>query len=559
MLIPSGPSDARLMIVLDCVSFRDLQTNTILSDREASRLVDDAGIIRARTYVTALIREQVNGQSVDTQVATAKKDITPEHVAMHSKFVRRSMVDGLSALERDIDLIKPKVILALGNGAMFALTGKWGIKSWRSSILEYTSPGGHTCHVIPTYPPSYILSVWKDRNVWLNDARKAWALACSDTPIRAPEYSFIIEPSFTQAASTLQRLIQECESGPRRLSVDVETRGGHLACTGIAWSKTEAICIPQLRAVPQEVPGWEVKIHYWREEEEAYLTWLLYRLLTHLNAEVIGQNFIYDAQYFYRHLHFIPRFKRDTMLAQHSMFSSMQKSLDFLSSIYSDFHVYWKDESKNWDPKLGERQLWIYNCKDCCVTYEIDENQQAAIDKWTASDWPELREVHDFQQSLFWPVLDTMISGLRVDHSSKSSLSDELLTAIKVREEWLTEVLGFPLNIKSPKQMQDTFYRLFAQREIRKRAAKGVSVTTDDSALEKISNREPLLKPICDVIRELRSLGVFRSTFLEAPVDIDQRMRCSFNIAGTETYRFSSSENAFGSGMNLQNIPKGDD
>jgi DNA polymerase-1 len=34
-------------------------------------------------------------------------------------------------------------------------------------------------------------------------------------------------------------------------------------------------------------------------------------------------------------------------------------------------------------------------------------------------------------------------------------------------------------------------------------------------------------------------------------------MRCSFNIAGTETYRFSSSTNAFGSGLNLQNIPKG--
>jgi len=34
-------------------------------------------------------------------------------------------------------------------------------------------------------------------------------------------------------------------------------------------------------------------------------------------------------------------------------------------------------------------------------------------------------------------------------------------------------------------------------------------------------------------------------------------MRCSFNIAGTETFRFSSSENAFGTGTNLQNIPSG--
>ena len=263
----------------------------------------------------------------------------------------------------DIELVKPKVILGLGNGVLFALTGKWGIKSWRSSIIEYTSPGGHKCHVICTYPPSYIMSVWKDRNTTIFDMRKANKLAMQEAPLIAPAYNFLIEPSFATAAKTLQMLLAKVQAGPTKLSVDVETRGGHLACTGIAWSEVDAICIPQLRAVSSEMPGWQDRIHYWREEEEAFITHLLFRLLTHPNAEVIGQNFIYDAQYFYRHLHFIPRFKRDTMLAQHSMFSGMQKGLDFLSSLYTDFHVYWKDESKNWDPKLGERQLWIYNCK----------------------------------------------------------------------------------------------------------------------------------------------------------------------------------------------------
>lgn len=555
MIQPYGPPNARLMIVADCVSYRDIQSNTILNDREFDRMLSDAGVNRTQCFVTALIREQVNGQSFDTQVAKAKKDITPEHKALHNQYVKRPVLDGLSNLVRDIELVKPKIILALGNGAMFALTGKWGIKSWRSSILEYTSPGGHICHVIPTYPPSYIYGVWKDRNICVHDMRKAWALAVSETSIKEPKYNFIIEPSFGSAAACLQTLHKQLDVGPLKLSVDVETRGGHLACTGIAWSETEAICLPHLRAIPQEVPGWEYKIHYWREEEEAFLVWLLYRVLTHPNAEVIGQNFIYDAQYFYRHLHFIPKFKRDTMLAQHSMFSSMQKGLDFLSSMYCSHHVYWKDESKNWDPKLGERQLWRYNCLDCVRTYEIDTVQQQTIQAMLPK-WPQLQEVHDFQQSMFWPVLQTMIRGIRVNNASKSSLSEDLSAAIKSREAWLAEVLGFELNIKSPKQMQDVFYRLFAQKPVISRKTR--NPTTDDSALEKLSIREPLLKPICDIIRDLRSLNVFRSTFLEAPVDFDERMRCSFNIAGTETYRFSSSENAFGSGMNLQNIPKGD-
>lgn len=556
MLMPHGPADARLMIVADCVSYRDIQSNTILNDREFDRMLSEAGINRTKAFVTALLREQVYGQNFEAQVAKSKREVTPEHKALGDRFVKRCVLDGLDRLGADIDLVKPKVILALGNGALFALTGKWGIKSWRSSILEYTSPGGHKCHVIPTYPPSYVMSVWKDRNTTVFDMRKANKLAQQEAPLVAPDYNFIIEPSFSTAATTLQMLLSKLALGPTKLSCDVETRGGHLACTGIAWSPTDAICIPHLRAVSSEMPGWQDRIHYWREEEEAFITHLLYRVLTHPNAEIIGQNFIYDAQYFYRHLHFIPRFKRDTMLAQHSMFSGMQKGLDFLSSLYTDFHVYWKDESKNWDPKLGERQLWIYNCKDCCTTYEIDTTQQEAIDAFLPS-WPELREVHDFQQSMFWPVLQTMITGIRVDNQSKGRLSDELLEAISTREAWVEDVLGSPLNIKSPKQMQDVFYRLFNQKPVISR--KTGNPTTDDSALERISTREPLLLPLCNTIRDLRSLGVFRSTFLEAPVDNDQRMRCSFNIAGTETYRFSSSENAFGSGMNLQNIPKGDE
>jgi len=55
----------------------------------------------------------------------------------------------------------------------------------------------------------------------------------------------------------------------------------------------------------------------------------------------------------------------------------------------------------------------------------------------------------------------------------------------------------------------------------------------------------------------LRSLGVFHSTFVQAGLDVDGRMRCTFNVCGTETYRFASSKNAFNTGMNLQNVPKG--
>ena len=276
--LPSGPSDARLMIVSECVSYRDLQSSTILNDREFDRMLEEAGVARSRCFVTSLIREPVHGQSFETQVPQTKALVTPRHRQLHNRSVDPSVIAGLASLERDIDLVKPKIILAIGNGALFALTGKWGIKSWRSSILEYTSPGGHHCHVIATYPPSYIYSQWKDRNTCVFDIRKSWALATDESPIKTPQYDFTIEPTFPQVLTRLTALLRECDAGPRRLSVDIETRSGHIACTGIAWSKTEALCIPHLRAVVSETPAWETRIHYWRQEEEAFILHLLYRL-----------------------------------------------------------------------------------------------------------------------------------------------------------------------------------------------------------------------------------------------------------------------------------------
>ncbi len=552
MLIPSGPADARMMIVLDCVSYRDIQSNCILSDREFDRVLSDAGVIRSQCFVTALIRETIPGQSFESLVAIKRKEITPRHILHDNLHVLPAAMDARDRLLAEIDLVKPKIILTLGNGAMWALTGKWGVKSWRSSLLDLETPNGHKATVIPTHPPSYINAVWKDRSIVVHDVRKAWTHAISMEPVVKPEYNFIIAPSFPETAATLRRLISLADAGPLKLANDIETRGGHIACVGLAWSPTDAICIPFLKAHFDPT-----KINYWNfEAEEAFIVYLLYQLLTHPNCQNIGQNFIYDAQYYYRHFHFIPNFCRDTMLAQHSMFSSMQKGLDFLSSMYCSHHVYWKDDSKEWDPKLGERQLWIYNCMDCVRTYEIDTAQQSAIDAFLPI-WPELRAVHDFQQSMFYPVLQTMITGIRVDDSSKAALSEELSKAIESRNQWLVSTIGHPLNIKSPPQMKDFFYRELAQKPVINR--KTGNPTCDDSALERIALREPLLRPVCSTIQELRSLNVFRSTFLEAPVDLDDRMRCSFNIAGTETYRFSSRENAFGSGMNLQNVPSGDE
>lgn len=512
------------------------------SGQELSRMLMEAGIQRSQCFVTNVIRIKPPGGDITAFIAEKKNQVTPQHAMVRDKQVLPPVWEGISLLEREIEMVRPHVIIALGNVAMWALTGKWGVTSWRGSLLtsDLQLALDYSPKVIPTYSPTSIMRQWSWRQIMVHDLRRCKAQS-ETREVTPTDYRFIIRPDYSTVMEHLAMLLKVADARPLPLAVDIETRAGHTACIGFAWSTREALCIPIMCAERQS--------GYWTEEEEAQICYQLYRLLTHRNCEVIGQNFSYDAQYFLRHLHYVPNLKRDTMLAQHVCFSNMQKGLDFLSSMYCENHVYWKDEGKTWDAKTGEDQLWEYNCKDAVITFEVDAIEQRNVDAM------QLREVHDFQQALFWPVLKTMDKGLRIDTRKRGAFALELMDEIAAREQWMIDVLGESLNIKSPKQMAELFYGALAQKPIFDR--KTGSITTNDEALGRIADREPILRPLVKKIQELRSLGVFLSTFVNAPLDIDGRMRCSFNIAGTETYRFSSSTNAFNSGLNLQNIPKG--
>jgi DNA polymerase-1 len=132
---------------------------------------------------------------------------------------------------------------------------------------------------------------------------------------------------------------------------------------------------------------------------------------------------------------------------------------------------------------------------------------------------------------------------------------DTLQAAEVAGQQWLEDVIGHPINIQSPKQVATFFYQEMGQAAYHNRKTGGV--TTDDETLHKIGLREPLLWPIVQKMAEMRSLGVFTGTFLKSLTDPDGRLRCAYNIGGTTTFRFSSSENVWGNGTNLQNWSKG--
>jgi DNA polymerase len=511
------------------------------------KMLGEAGIARSECFITNVCNIRPPKNDINVFIAKAKKDRTPAHYKVKDKWVLKPIVDGIAQLQAAIESVKPKIIITLGNTPLWALTGLWGVTKWRGSMLHYGDAG---IKLIPTIHPASVLREWSQRAIVVSDLRRA-ARFKDGHPYPAPAYHFIIRPSYGNCIQTLDQLyLRANHSGGVRLSFDLETRAGHIACAGISWSLVDAICIPFMCMERRE--------GYWSAAEEAEIVYRLYRLLTHPGCRVVGQNLLYDCQYTWKHWHFVPNVVQDTMISQHAIFSDMPKSLAFIASMYCDYYVYWKDEGKNWAANLGEDQLWRYNCLDCVYTDEVAHAEVKTAENLGLSD------VHRLQQSMFWPVLAAMQQGVRIDKKRRDELILEVQEAIDQRRGLLTSILGHELNVNSPKQMHALFYHDLQLPVQMKRATKSTPArpTLDDEAMQKLAKIDPMLQPVFNAIADCRTLGIFLSNFLCRPLSEDGRIRCSYNIGGSingksapKTYRLSSSEDAFGSGANLQTIP----
>lgn len=540
---PHGPLEAEVLIVGEYPGPDELWKGIPFqgaAGAELARMLHEAGIIMSECRTAYVYPWKSGGHPTLVAPTKPKGNAIGATEFLDGKYCTPKVLEGIRLLNEEIAQRKPKVIIALGEMALWALTGESTLTNWRGSHLEHKASGTRT---IPTYSPQIIQRNWEWRMFAVRDLSRAHAYR-KDPDAYNPQWDFLIRPSYEATMEILDNLLANAELGPMLLSLDIETICRHISCLGIAWSTTSAICIPFM----------DQGKHYWEEHEEVAIIQKLKTLLTHPNTFSVGQNFAgYDNQHFAKHWGFTPDLRFDTMIAQHTLYPGMAKSLDVLSSLYCHYHRYWKDELKDYN-KMPEdiHQYWTYNCKDCVITFEVYEVLKGLLEK------AGLVEQFNFLMRMATRnVFRAMLRGVRINATRRTEVAQELLKAIQEREILIHHIVGFPLNVGSPKQMKEFFYDDLGFPPIKNRKTK--QPTCDSAALGTLAQKFPLVKPLTDLIEEKRSLGVFLSTFCLMPLDTDGRMRCSYNVAGTETFRLSSSENAFGSGGNLQNISKGEE
>ena len=557
-----------------------------ISGHELHRMLNEAGIAQSDVLFTNLIAEQPHANETF-------RFFTPKGENPSAKRVGGLIPGSLARSEvqrlyRQLAYRPRRLVIAAGNWSLWGLSrctgsevlresngrrvplelqtyGPNGIMNWRGSMI-YVEPHGDLCDpsidlsttkLLPIIHPAAITRSWELRAPTIHDLRLRVRQALHDDWRRNPEPTFIWKPSFSEVQHLLWRWLNRADAGHSiLLANDIETINRRfISCMGFSDGPTFALTIPFISAKADDGQ----LLSYWSEDQEAEIIRLIRRVLSHPTIHIVGQNYIYDTQYIQHWLGVTPNLHHDTMLAQNVLYPGTPKDLGYLSSLYCDYHWYWKDDAKDYST-IDERLL-RYNCEDVVRTWEIAKNQIMLI---TVLGQEEQMK---FKMKTNALCLRMMNRGVLMDQhragsmycaleSFQTSVYQELLEIIP--QDWVhpIERKTDKYWYRSAKQTAEVFYDILGFTVVKHK--KTGNPTVGKEALAILERRYP---EFTGLFRRLDYAGSVSNTMnvIKTPIESDGRMRCAYNPGGTETHRLSSSENVFGRGTNLQNLTKGEE
>lgn len=491
---------------------------------ELNNCLNDAGLNRQQGYLSNIIKDY-----------DAPLERYIQFQRSNAPTISADCSEYLQELEHEVRRLREscKCIIACGNVALWALTGRTGITKWRGSILPCLFSDKP---VIPVLHPATIIppkNVYLNKHLLVHDLQRvARVVAGTYVPLQR---EIKINPTFAEARTFLEYVLELAKQNHPVLAYDIEIYNEQVSCISFATSATQAISIPFIcnqgdcYSIEQETELWE----------------LIARILENDRLPKIGQNISFDAHFLLRRYGIRTRNLNDTMVAQQILMGDYPKGLDFITSIWTD-HPYYKDEGKRWFKVGGAwEQLWQYNATDSIICAEAFPKQMEAliIQKNVGT--------YERQRQTIEPLIYMQERGILVDLEGIRKKGEQLLSEAAELQLKLNEVAGKVLNANSPKQLKDYFY---IERGFKPYVKKGGGgLTVDKMALKRLARKG---SEEAKLILEMRRRLKLASTYLDLDkIDSDGRCRCSYNPVGTRYSRLSSSSSIFGTGMNMQNIP----
>src|SRR5262245_22838155 len=231
-LIQQGSLGARTMLVGEAPGDTEMATGIPFSGSSGellNKMLSRAGIQRSACFLTNICHIQPRGKK--------KNDfdwfLTPEG--------QPYLMHGIMQLHKDLETIKPNVVVALGAQPLRVLTKKTGIDKYRGSILESTlSPGRK---VIATYHPAFIIRSWDYKAVAEMDLQRVRSDA-QFPDLRLPERELHLNLPRHLREPIIAEMLRS-----RWLAIDIECYeradgSWQLACVGFSDRPSRALVIP---------------------------------------------------------------------------------------------------------------------------------------------------------------------------------------------------------------------------------------------------------------------------------------------------------------------------
>jgi len=526
-----GNSNAKLMVIGEAPGYNEIQAVCKCNGTEhglpfigksgemLDKMLSSAGISRSEVFVDNVVPIQ-----------------PPDNKIRRLKELGVTEEDFYPRITKVINAIKPNVILALGNTPLKFLTGKNGITKYRGSILLSPNTG---CKVVATIHPAFLFhSESEDDEGGSHKYSTRYYMQLDvNRAVQESKYKEYKVPQrnvkIIKDSLALYEFIKQF-AGHKRYALDIETRKSIPVCLGIAPNPDFGVSI-QLVNIEES----DYRIPY-RELAEMYK--LLDVFLSDPEKEFIGQNFKFDDQKLESvsglHIHHL---FADIMLLQGIVNPEFPKGLDFIASIYTR-EPYYKDEGREFRyDKDPIDQLFTYNVKDACVTFEA---YNALI-----SDAKEygLLNYFDFKMRLHEFYMGIEAEGFQVNEKLWSELIIKYKDQADKNSKRLQELAGFDINVRSNPQVFNLITKdLHLPVKVSSITKKGEERGSvgEETLVALLGNhaKDARTKEIINIIIDNRRVLKTLSTYLSAYPDGDGRMRTSYRIIGTETGRSSTSK-----------------
>jgi uracil-DNA glycosylase family 4 len=340
----SGNPKKRIMILGEAPGANEAETGRVFSGR-AGQLLDlklrEAGLDREEIYVSNVVK------------CRPPDNRAPERVEWEAC---------RTYLERELESVRPRHLLLLGNTALRAVAKKSGITKQRGVRLELKDPLLRGCSVMATIHPAYVLRNPGQDSTFSEDIKRFARDIRGEFRVVPVQKKFV---GTKQGLRLVKEMLLNAPPGTT-VSYDVENRGRpwepvwDIVCLGVSVDGETSYVIPLSHPDSPFRKNWTNVLRYLKPALERPGLKHVAQNGKHDNVQLAGAGVFIEHSF-------------DIMLAAHLLDENRPKNLGFLSQSLLGADVY-KGSVDLKPEKIMQsdlREMSIYNGNDVGYTYQI--------------------------------------------------------------------------------------------------------------------------------------------------------------------------------------------